>query len=312
MIIHGNKQISERWYARKASEGGGAVRLTNIIRGAQVVFGDLYPAIWWLTGATKAAILAAFGQTDGKAVIKATNAYLNALAATDPTKASALAGFINEDPMLAPYFIQGGELKYFLSGKDDLIGGAWVDRINNEVKWLPQGTCKKTDGGYLLNGDGGNLKANKALLYDLGNHFRVMAEFTTTTDSYVLIDFGSITYANKNISFQTGKDNKQWSSMNWKMQGNGLNPGVLINMPVTTGHHYFTWAIVDAGNGYDKFVASIDGVTQETAGIIPKATNFGGYKDWENKDFYIGRGVFAGYTMSNGGIIHNFMIHVID
>lgn len=99
MIAHGNKQISEIVYARKASEGGGAVRLTNIIRGAQVVFGGLYP-LWRLTDAAKAAILAAFGKTDGYAVIKATNAYLNALAATDPTKASALAGFINEDPML--------------------------------------------------------------------------------------------------------------------------------------------------------------------------------------------------------------------
>ena len=101
MITHGNKQISEIVYARKASEGGGAVRLTNIIRGAQVVFGGLKPDVkTWLKYATKAAILAAFGQTDGKAVIKATNAYLNALAATDPTKASSLAGFINEDPML--------------------------------------------------------------------------------------------------------------------------------------------------------------------------------------------------------------------
>ena len=100
MITHGNKQISEIVYARKASEGGGAVRLTNIIRGAQVVFGVLKPSFAWLEKATRAAILAAFGQTDGKAVIKATNAYMNALAATDPTKASALAGFINEDPML--------------------------------------------------------------------------------------------------------------------------------------------------------------------------------------------------------------------
>lgn len=312
MITHGNKQISEIVYARKASEGGGAVRLTNIIRGAQVVFGDLMPSFGWLEKATKAAILAAFGVVDGKAVIKATNAYLNALVVTDQTKASALAGFINEDPMLAPYFIQGGELKYFLSGKDDLVSGAWVDRINSEVKWLPQGSCTKTEGGYLLNGDSGYLKANNALLYDLGNHFRVMVEFTTTTDSYVLIDFGSIASASKNTSFQTSKGNGQYINMNWKMQGNGSNPGVIIKMPVTTGHHYFTWAIVDAGNGYDKFVASIDGVTQETAGIIPKATNFDGYKDWSNKIFYIGRGVADGYAMSNGGIIHNFMIHVID
>ena len=101
MITHGNKQISEGVYARKASEGGGAVALTNIIRGAQVVFGELYPNVKsLLTSATKAAILAAFGQEDGNEVIKATNAYLNALAVTDQNKASALAGFINEDPML--------------------------------------------------------------------------------------------------------------------------------------------------------------------------------------------------------------------
>lgn len=101
MITHGNKQISEIVYARKASEGGGAVRLTNIIRGAQVVFGGLKPDVkMWLKKATKAAILAAFGQDDGWQVIGATNAYLNALEATDQTKASALAGFINEDPML--------------------------------------------------------------------------------------------------------------------------------------------------------------------------------------------------------------------
>ena len=100
MITHGKKQISEIVYARKASEGGGAVRLTNIIRGAQVVFGVLDPKVNWLKAATTQAILAAFGQDDGYAVLGATNAYLNALAATDPTKATALAGFINEDPML--------------------------------------------------------------------------------------------------------------------------------------------------------------------------------------------------------------------
>ena len=100
MITHGNKQISEIVYARKASEGGGAVRLTNIIRGAQVVFGGIASNVKWLNGATKAAILAAFGQKDGNAVLGATNAYLKALAETNPTKATALAVLINEDPML--------------------------------------------------------------------------------------------------------------------------------------------------------------------------------------------------------------------
>lgn len=100
MIIHGNKKISEIVYARKSSDGGGTVAISNIIRGAQVVFGGLAPNVKWLKAATRAAIIAAFGQTDGNAVINATNAYLNAIAATDQTKATALAGFINEDPML--------------------------------------------------------------------------------------------------------------------------------------------------------------------------------------------------------------------
>ena len=112
MITHGNKQISEIVYARKASEGGGAVLLTNIIRGAQVVFGGLKPSFGWLTGATVAAILAAFGQTNGNAVIKATNVYLNAIAATDPTKAFALAAVLNANPqnaVMAKYVADYGD-----------------------------------------------------------------------------------------------------------------------------------------------------------------------------------------------------------
>jgi len=54
----------------------------------------------WLSAATKAAIVGAFGQRDGKAVIKATNRYLNQLAASDRDKATALAALLNEDPMM--------------------------------------------------------------------------------------------------------------------------------------------------------------------------------------------------------------------
>ena len=291
-------------YLSEATHHG--MQISAATMGGKVVFGST-----WLPYATQQAIVAAFG-AEGTEVILKTNDYLNAIALTDTDRAQQLAMFINEDPLLSPYLIQGGELKYFLSGKDNLVNGAWVDRINSAVKWLRIGTCARTDGGYILNGDNGYLKANDALLYDLGNHFRVMAEFTTTTDSYVIIDFGSFTGTNKNISFQTGKNNGQFINMDFKMQGNNSNQGVKLYMPVTTGHHYFTWAIVDAGNGYDKFVASIDGVTQETAGIIPKATNFGGYKNWDNKNFHIGKGVVNGYAMSNKSIIHNFMIHVID
>ena len=53
----------------------------------------------WLKRATRQAILGAFGD-DGTAVIKATNEYLDGIAASDRDKATALAGFINEDPMM--------------------------------------------------------------------------------------------------------------------------------------------------------------------------------------------------------------------
>ena len=60
---------------------------------------DLLGTLVWLKPATKQAILGAFGD-DGVAVINATNAYLNGIAASDRDKATALAVFINEDPMM--------------------------------------------------------------------------------------------------------------------------------------------------------------------------------------------------------------------
>ena len=161
MITHGNKQISEIVYARKASEGGGAVRLTNIIRGAQVVFGGLYPDVnGWLEKATKAAILAAFGQTDGKAVIKATNAYLNALAATDPTKASALAGFINYNADSAVgicQFFYVPELKAaadagLLNVKQLADNSIFVQIMHHHVKNGTQLFANSNDARYRVNG----------------------------------------------------------------------------------------------------------------------------------------------------------------
>ena len=55
---------------------------------------------YWLKHAAMQAIMDAFGVSDGTAVINATNQYLNQLAASDRDKATALAGFINEDPMM--------------------------------------------------------------------------------------------------------------------------------------------------------------------------------------------------------------------
>jgi hypothetical protein len=59
---------------------------------------NLVWAPWLLKDAAIRAILGAFGQRDGWAVINATNAYLNQLAASDRDKATALADYLNSSP----------------------------------------------------------------------------------------------------------------------------------------------------------------------------------------------------------------------
>jgi hypothetical protein len=74
--------------------GFGRYRITAASLGSNLMFGSL-----WLKWQTRRAIMDAFG-VDGTAVIRATNEYLNGIAASDKAKATALAVFINEDPML--------------------------------------------------------------------------------------------------------------------------------------------------------------------------------------------------------------------
>ena len=87
---------------------------------------DLLGSVGWLKGATKAAILAAFGD-DGMAVINATNAYLNGIAASDRDKATALAALINEDPMMVCSL--GLEVEGVTMPKRMLVGdgASWID-----------------------------------------------------------------------------------------------------------------------------------------------------------------------------------------
>jgi hypothetical protein len=75
--------------------GFGRYRITAASLGSL----DLLGTFGWLMHATKQAIMDAFG-ADNTAVIQATNEYLNGIAASDKAKATALAAFINEDPMM--------------------------------------------------------------------------------------------------------------------------------------------------------------------------------------------------------------------
>lgn len=86
----------------------------------------------WLMVATQAAILSAFG-AEGAGVIQATNAYLNGLATTDREKAQALAGFINEDPMLVCSIVETSKTRWLVGdGKAYIDTGVKFD-ANDEV-----------------------------------------------------------------------------------------------------------------------------------------------------------------------------------
>ena len=218
--------------------------------------------------------------------------------------------WINEYPYFAPYFLEG-TLSYYLNGSDDLVNGKWADRIDPTILWTLNGSCAKSGDGFIINnGSAYMTHTSTGTDYNLHNHFIVFAEFTPDEDGFIM-DWGSITSTSKNISF--GKAKNGVANMNWKMQGNDSNPGCSVTAPnMTTEKHVFTWEIRDAGNGKDLFRYSMDYVNYDTAGIVPKATNFNGYTNWSNKSFYIGRGV-AGASYSNmKGIIHKIAIFVID
>lgn len=86
----------------------GDMRITAMSQGDKWLYD-----VRWLMVATRAAILSAFG-AEGAGVIQATNAYLNGLATTDREKAQALAGFINEDPMLVCSIMETSKTRWLV------------------------------------------------------------------------------------------------------------------------------------------------------------------------------------------------------
>ena len=94
---------------------------------------DLLRIVDWLRYATKQAILGAFGD-DGKAVIKATNAYLNALAASDRDKATALADYLNSSTTIAvnwgTYLLDYQPVEYIEAQGSQRIDTGWAPNQN--------------------------------------------------------------------------------------------------------------------------------------------------------------------------------------
>lgn len=289
MIAHNGKPITIAMRNRKP--------INLIARNGKAMFGELEDLrLYGISHAAKAAIIAEYGDV----VWQDTRDYAKAHPAIVP--------FINQDPHLAPYL--EGDFRYYLDARDGLQDGLWVDRFNPAIGWQPQGNCKHTGDGFTLSNTGNaTMYMNQGKLYDLGNHFKVVVEFTANADAFGM-DFGSVTSTDKNISFQAANG---FAEMNWKMQGNNSNPGVKnAYSPMTAGRHSLVWEIRDAGNGYDFLRFILDGVAYDGSAIIPQATNFGGYRDWADTNFYMGRGVAGNQYCPTDGTIHKMLIFVLD
>jgi hypothetical protein len=121
-----------------------------------------------LTKATKQAIMAAFG-VDGTAVIAATNEYLNGIAASDKAKATALAGFINEDPMmvcslgLEPQGVTMPVRWLNITGDASLLTGITLAG-NSEIRWK----WKYDDNGLVQIGHRAGGSGSNGVVIDTG------------------------------------------------------------------------------------------------------------------------------------------------
>lgn len=288
MIQHGQHEVTLAMRDRQV--------ITNITRGRHTLLGEMIGFDFGINVAAAMHIKSEYGLE----VWKDTKAYAKAHPAIVP--------FINQDPDIAPYL--EGEFKYYLNARDGLQDGKWVDRFNPAIGWQPQGNCKYTGDGFSLsNTNNATMYMNQGNLYDLGNHFKVVVEFTANADA-IGIDFGSVTSTSKNISFTAASG---FAEMNWKMLGNDSNPGVKhAYTPMTAGRHTLTWEIRDAGNGKDFFRFTLDRVAYDGAAIIPQATEFGGYRNWYNQNFYMARGVAGTQYCPTNGTIHKMMIFVLD
>lgn len=118
----------------------------------------------WLRAPAMTAIFGAFGD-DGTAVIKATNAYLNQLAASGQAgkdKATALAGFINQHPLDAALYgglyVQDG-LVFQMDRAYECTAAKWKDFIGG-VEFNGSGVTLDSDNVPYFNGSAQYIKAS--------------------------------------------------------------------------------------------------------------------------------------------------------
>lgn len=292
------------------------VEAKNFIFGGKVFNGSpsaIYVGsnlVWLAYGLKDAAIraiLGAFGQRDGWAVINATNAYLNQLAASDRDKATALAGFINEDPMMVCSLgleVEGVTMPERWMKAD---GNSYVDtgyKPNTNTKF--DGKLKITSTGTGL----GSVNITNTLLYGFG----ASGNTQTWTLAYRWTDGGNYynrIYIGTDIKFGDYRYSFEWDKKNFVLKNSA---GTTVN---TYTFQDFTFQSADtlplfahksdgvytARNNIESTDAifSENGVVVARLGAFKSATREG-MVDVVNGTFHpnLGTGHFTYYYLRNG------------
>ena len=146
--------------------GFGRYRITAASLGSLDLFGTVSG---WLSKQARQAIMAAFGATDGKAVIRATNEYLNGIAASDLAKATALAANFN---VWIPLYVP----------EDKDIMYSFVPTLGY-TRWLKSTGTQYINTAWYLPDGGDN--------YQLSIHFRNYSTFSEQWIALCGVDRGS-------------------------------------------------------------------------------------------------------------------------
>lgn len=165
-------------------------------------FINLYAEIPWLTQETRDAIIAAFGAEDGKMVVRATNEYLvQVMKDSGKEKAIALAGFINEDPMmvcslgLEPQgvtmpirWLVGNGASYILLN----IYATGTRQVRTKVKFTTANT-----GGYFFGAD----DAQNVKSFVMGNGLWCLRYNSSVMENSLFTAGVHLMYMNKNVTY---------------------------------------------------------------------------------------------------------------
>lgn len=229
---------------------------------------------------------------------------------------------------------QNGRLIFWLSGNDAPKTSSngtrtfWPLRVGPTMWFILYGEASydsdmrayvvgETDSNYIFSGEKQNL--------DMGNHFRIEYDMfvnrslSSSKNAPYWFDIGSVGNASKAIGFCIGSNTstpgREGLTVNWKLNGNNSSPfsapfeHPALPLPKDGEYHHVIGcnSFVDGGDGYDRYIVTINGLTKVYDTQVPKV-HYG--PTWNGGALFIGKGWNSGYNCACK--IRDIKIFVID